>query len=691
MSVSANGSADSTAILWASHAANGDANQSVRPGILRALDANDVTKEIWNSTQYPTDNPGNYAKFNCPVIANGKVYLATFSNQLVVYGLLKNSSAISCPKNDLGLTTSSSSSSGNAKNAFDGNTSTQWISQLGNSQFLSVDLGSRYDLCNITLKWGSQLGVNFSLQVSDDSLNWTTLVSITNNSSRVDSLPVSGTGRFIRWQGSLGQNGYILNEFEIYGSLSLVQCAPPFVLPVTNVYENSATLNWSALGNNFLVQYKTPSAGSWTQVQVSSDSLTLKGLACATDYLFRIRKLCSAIDTSDYSVSGAFSTLPCNQNCDPLPTRWISLDIGDVDAAGSACYIDGVFTLKGSGDDIGGNADGFRFAYKTYVGDGDYYIRVANMDNSSSLNKCGIMFRESLAAGSRNVFVAVTSRSGVVFENRLQTDGASNTINTLLSVQTPYWIKLSKQGSVYTAYNSLDGTQWIQLGSPVDAGFGNGVPVYAGLALTSHNNGVVSTATLDNLFISGSFEYDLQNFTASLNLDKMVTLDWVTTVESNLEKFTIEHSSDNINFTDIESVAAANQGHYTEEYSTVDSSPSQGLNYYRLRMMTVVGIIRYSALATVWINSLSSPTIYPNPVSYVAGSTAPLTAYVAQGDEEVKFVNVYDISGRTALQITNSSKTGLTEIPVSSLSNGVYIIEIITAQSVYKTKLVVRN
>ena len=32
-------------------------------------------------------NPGNYAKFNCPTIANGKVYLATFSNKLVVYGL----------------------------------------------------------------------------------------------------------------------------------------------------------------------------------------------------------------------------------------------------------------------------------------------------------------------------------------------------------------------------------------------------------------------------------------------------------------------------------------------------------------------------------------------------------------------------------------------------------------------------
>jgi hypothetical protein len=87
LSVSSNGSIDSTAILWASHAAGGDANQSVRPGILRAFSASDVTKELWNSSVANFTNPGNYAKFNCPTIANGKVYLATFSNKLVVYGL----------------------------------------------------------------------------------------------------------------------------------------------------------------------------------------------------------------------------------------------------------------------------------------------------------------------------------------------------------------------------------------------------------------------------------------------------------------------------------------------------------------------------------------------------------------------------------------------------------------------------
>ncbi|HSZ84589.1 MAG TPA: hypothetical protein VK787_01085, partial [Puia sp.] len=81
MSVSSNASVDSTGILWITHAVNGcNANQQVCPGILRAVRADDVTTELWNSTINPADNLGNFSKMNCPTIANGKVYVNTFSN-----------------------------------------------------------------------------------------------------------------------------------------------------------------------------------------------------------------------------------------------------------------------------------------------------------------------------------------------------------------------------------------------------------------------------------------------------------------------------------------------------------------------------------------------------------------------------------------------------------------------------------
>jgi hypothetical protein len=88
LSLSANGSTAGTAVLWAS-APKSDAWHQTAPGILYALDASDVTKLLWSSDQNAArDGVGNFAKFNTPVVANGRVYMATFSNTLQVYGLL---------------------------------------------------------------------------------------------------------------------------------------------------------------------------------------------------------------------------------------------------------------------------------------------------------------------------------------------------------------------------------------------------------------------------------------------------------------------------------------------------------------------------------------------------------------------------------------------------------------------------
>jgi len=87
LSVSSNGNADGTGILWAAYGTSGDAGGSVGPGILRAFDANDITKELWNSDQNAADRLGSYAKFCSPTVANGHVYMGTFSNRVAVYGL----------------------------------------------------------------------------------------------------------------------------------------------------------------------------------------------------------------------------------------------------------------------------------------------------------------------------------------------------------------------------------------------------------------------------------------------------------------------------------------------------------------------------------------------------------------------------------------------------------------------------
>jgi hypothetical protein len=88
LALSANGTNAGSGILWASHPTQ-DATMFVASGMLNAFDAQNVRNQLWASFQNPNrDGVGNYAKFVAPSVANGKVYLATFSKRLDVYGLL---------------------------------------------------------------------------------------------------------------------------------------------------------------------------------------------------------------------------------------------------------------------------------------------------------------------------------------------------------------------------------------------------------------------------------------------------------------------------------------------------------------------------------------------------------------------------------------------------------------------------
>jgi hypothetical protein len=98
LSVSANGGATGSGVLWANCVLSGDANHATSPGLLRAFNADNVSTELWDSQQNAgRDSCNNFSKYSYPVVANGKVYLSSFgtagnnSGQLCVYGLLNSS------------------------------------------------------------------------------------------------------------------------------------------------------------------------------------------------------------------------------------------------------------------------------------------------------------------------------------------------------------------------------------------------------------------------------------------------------------------------------------------------------------------------------------------------------------------------------------------------------------------------
>ena len=497
MSVSSNGSQDGSGILWASHAATGDANGSVRPGILRAINANDVTKELWNSNQSATDNIGNFAKFVCPVIANGKVYMSTFSNQLVVYGLTGKSLGSCTGTTNLSLGKIAVSSSNESSilgpgNAIDGNLTTRWASLPTDSQWIYVDLAARFSICKVNLSWETALGKNFQIQVSDDAIKWTTIQTIVGNTAFVNSLNVSGTGRYVRMLGSARGTGYgySLYEIQIFG-IPANTCQSPVNLKALRITQNTATIKWDPIVGviSYNVFYKSVGSPNYTKALVAVDSLNLPTLACGTDYLFRVQSICSGSSTSDTSAAVAFSSSLCSASCGILPTRWSQQDIGTIGISGQACFNNSIWRIQSSGTDIWDLADQFHYAYKTFSGNGQVTARIDSLDNVNPWNKAGVMFRESPLSGARNAMMAYTSGNGMTFQYRVATGGSSLNVGTAPGTfKLPYYVKIVKRGSKFSGYISQDSLVWKQIGTPVDLGFGASSTVLAGLALTSHDN-----------------------------------------------------------------------------------------------------------------------------------------------------------------------------------------------------------
>jgi hypothetical protein len=90
--VSSNGATANTGVVWGVYPTEGNANSNIVHGALVAYDATRVLlggrlRQLFHSDDNPANDMGNFAKYSTPIVANGKVYVGTFSNKVVQYGL----------------------------------------------------------------------------------------------------------------------------------------------------------------------------------------------------------------------------------------------------------------------------------------------------------------------------------------------------------------------------------------------------------------------------------------------------------------------------------------------------------------------------------------------------------------------------------------------------------------------------
>jgi hypothetical protein len=303
---------------------------------------------------------------------------------------------------------------------------------------------------------------------------------------------------------------------------------------------------------------------------------------------------------------------PASRCPNPLPNPWTSADIGYVFVPGDVCYDNGTYTVTASGDDIWNRADAFHSVFQDVPGSSmDVIARVVSVSPTDPWAKAGIMFRSNLDAGSPQVLMAITPGSGAAFQNRmLQTDTSANTSRG--GIQTPYWVRISSNGNKYTGYVSPDGTTWSAIDSIVVA-LGN--HPYTGLAYSAHNNGTSGTAVIDNVSVvvhQDTLSVRLIDFTGVNVNNQYSQLSWTTGHELNFDHFEIEHSTSNTDFVQIGIVPGQGDSQFAQDYGFRDLNPSEGANYYRLKMVDKQGHFSYTT--SVLVNfSLAIIELYPNP------------------------------------------------------------------------------
>jgi hypothetical protein len=116
-------------------------------------------------------------------------------------------------------TASSTENAGtSAASAVDGNTGTRWSSAFSDPQWIQVDLGSSQAVCRVGLNWEAAYGSAYQVQVSDNASNWTTIYSTTTSAGGNQTLDVTGTGRYVRVNGTARatQYGYSLWELSVF-------------------------------------------------------------------------------------------------------------------------------------------------------------------------------------------------------------------------------------------------------------------------------------------------------------------------------------------------------------------------------------------------------------------------------------------------------------------------------------------
>lgn len=288
-------------------------------------------------------------------------------------------------------------------------------------------------------------------------------------------------------------------QFRDLGDVAAVPQLPsaPATLGATAASSSRIDLSWAASGGvtSYRVERKGPGDADFVQIAASVIGTTYQdsaGLLANTSYAYRVRAQ-NAAGLSEYSPTASATTLPGT----PTGLSLTGVDVGPSRPAGSTRELVAGrdYDITGGGADIYGTTDEFHFAHRQHIGDFDVKVRIQSLTQTNVFAKAGIMARAGLGANAANVAaILMPGDRGYRFQSR-PTDGAVTDVRSSNSIPAVAnaWVRLRRQGDVFTGYRSDDGVNWVELRSVTIL-----LPqtLYLGLAVTSHDVNRISVAEM---------------------------------------------------------------------------------------------------------------------------------------------------------------------------------------------------
>ena len=199
----------------------------------------------------------------------------------------------------------------------------------------------------------------------------------------------------------------------------------------------------------------------------------------------------------------------------------------------------------------------------------------------------------------------------------------------------------------------------------------------------------------DQWFTVGTFSslnvlpIELLSFTALLNNEDNVEINWATATETHNDYFVVERSKDGLIWEPIITKPGAGTTTLASTYFDVDYAPLSGLSYYRLKQVDFDGTYTYSNIEFVNRNKnkgYGSFNMYPNP-----NKGNDLTIEFSEYSDDDLTINIIDPTGKLVAikNINGDSRNGIVSLQLNHLPKGLYYLRASTGNYVETKKLII--